>query len=1209
LDRLAERESLDLLRRVFTDPESFRPEVTSEGVTEAVAKEIGALALQFRTRGHDPHETAHFLMKCMFCLFAEDIGLLPGRLFQQLLTQWQSKPPELVKRLTDLFDQMRTGGAFGVEEIAYFNGGLFDESPALEMNEHEAGVLLVAAKQDWGSVEPAIFGTLFERSLDPNTRAQIGAHYTSKEDILLVVEPVVMAPLRREWAEVQEKVDTQLARRRKAKTKPTRAKADAAIEKALHGFVHRLASVRILDPACGSGNFLYVAIQQLLDLEKEVITHAARPDIGLGLFPRVRPTQLHGIEINPYAAELAQVVIWIGYLQWMRDNGFAAPRDPILEPLQTIENRDAILAFAPPEPRGPTEVVPKPRASTRVVPEPRVSTRADDSRPPKDRSDARQPRDMNVAARAKRAHRAPEPRSSSRVRAEPRDSSRAETASHAVNSSGPGPPRDMNVAARARPAPWPDADFIIGNPPFLGSKLFRQQGLDDDYIEALFTAYDLPNTSDLCCYWFERARQEIEGNPSIRAGLLATQGIRGGANRRVLERIKQTGDIFMAWSDREWVLDGAAVHVSIVGVDGRLQAERVLDGHPIGQINSDLTEGADTSSAKIIGANQNIAYMGDTKVGPFDIKLDVARTLLASPNPHGRSNADVVRPWANGLDLTRRWRSMWIVDFPPGMSLEDASLYEAPFEHVRQHVHPMRRTARSGDATGVPWWIHQRPRPEMRAALPKTRFVATPNLTKYRAFAFLSSSVLPDHQLIAFARSDDYFFGALHSSIHELWARRMGTQLREAESGFRYTPTTCFETFPLPWSPNAEPRDSSRVAPEPRDSSRAEHPFREADPSRARRRGGTYLLTWTTYGSWLPGDERGFVGRVPDGEAGHVVHNLPGEPYDADEPALRRSAGAQQKGPTVTLDGAAADVCAAAFREVSDTHGVVIHAAAVMANHVHLVVSAEDADGARLLQLFKGVASRRLGQRFGRRPGGSWWTRHGSRRLLRDERAVEQAIRYVMTQEAPLVAFDHDPRDMGGPRDMNVAARAGRAQRVPEPRVSTRAEHPSGTQDSLRAERELYDRISKAAKALNEQRERWLNPPEWIGPIAEQVDAEDDFAEVPEEARALIRQSAIMARAAKDKRLKQRTLTNLYNERPTWLRLAHEALDRAVLAAYAAVDPEGAWDEDWAEVWTETGAGQPLPDDHTLTEKRKEVDQRVLANLLRLNLARAGPAG
>lgn len=255
----------------------------------------------------------------------------------------------------------------------------------------------------------------------------------------------------------------------------------------------------------------------------------------------------------------------------------------------------------------------------------------------------------------------------------------------------------------------------------------------------------------------------------------------------------------------------------------------------------------------------------------------------------------------------------------------------------------------------------------MREALcGKARFLVTCRVSKYRLFNWFRAPILPDSATFAFARPDDYFFGVLHSSIHEFWSLRMGTQLEDRP---RYTPTTCFETFALPWRPGTE-------------------------------------------------------------QTKHIA----------------------------------------------------------------------------------------------------------------------------------------------------------------------------------------YLRIAEAAKALNEQRERWLNPPEWIDMIARQVDKEDDFADVArvsgEDARRLIRESAIMAAAARDPHLKKRTLTNLYNERPTWLRLAHEALDRAVLAAYAFVDPKGGWDEDWAAVWTETGAGQPFPSEkgaepHPLAARRAEIEQCVLSNLLRLNLARS----
>lgn len=519
------------------------------------------------------------------------------------------------------------------------------------------------------------------------------------------------------------------------------------------------------------------------------------------------------------------------------------------------------------------------------------------------------------------------------------------------------------------PAAWPDADFIVGNPPFLGTKMLRGH-LGDEYVEALFATYEgrIPGFSDLCCYWFELAREKIEKSPHVRAGLLATQAIRNGAARKVLERIKETGEVFMAWSDRVWMLDGAAVQISIVGFAGKPSEPPILNGVVVTVINPDLTSQSDTTQALRLPENSKIGFVGDVKSGAFDVEWRTASNWLAEPNAATDSPSKVLRPWFNGLDITSRRRAMWIIDFPSDMPVATASKFGAPFEHAREHVKPKRDEVKRKKYRDY-WWIHAEPCDAMRAAVePCSRFIVTPVLTKFRLFAWSEGSALPDHQLVAFARSDNYFFGVLHSSVHELWARRMGTQLREAESGFRYTPTTCFETFPLPWPPGKEPSGSP-----------------------------------------------------------------------------------------------------------------------------------------------------------------------------------------------------------------------------------------------------LAQAIAQAAKDLNEQREQWLNPPAWIDAIAKKIDAQDDFADVAavsgEEARRLIRESAIMAAAAKDPKLKKRTLTNLYNERPTWLRLAHRRLDEAVLAAYASVDPTpggGGWAADWAQVWEDTGAGQPLPTSHPLAAKRKEVDEAVLGALLALNLRRAG---
>jgi type II restriction/modification system DNA methylase subunit YeeA len=346
---------------------------------------------------------------------------------------------------------------------------------------------------------------------------------------------------------------------------------------------------------------------------------------------------------------------------------------------------------------------------------------------------------------------------------------------------------------------WPKVDFIVGNPPFLGGKFLRRE-LGDAYVDQLFALWNsrVPAEADLCCYWFEKARAHIQRGRCWRAGLLATQGIRGGANREVLKKIQESGGIFWAISDKDWILEGANVHVSLIGFDDGTEKTRVLDGQPVPTINANLSATTDITQARILPANQDIAFMGDTKVGPFEIPESLAREWLPLRNPNGKSNAEVVRPWANGLEVMRTPQGLWIVDFPPGMSEAGAVQYEAPFEYIRKHVKPLRATNKRRVYVER-WWIHAEARPEMRASMTGLpRFIATPRVSKHRIFAWIDVGVLPDCQLIVFARSDDYFFGILHSRPHEVWSLAQGTQLREKESGFRYTPTTCFETFPFP---------------------------------------------------------------------------------------------------------------------------------------------------------------------------------------------------------------------------------------------------------------------------------------------------------------------------------------------------------------------------------------------------------------------------
>ena len=294
-----------------------------------------------------------------------------------------------------------------------------------------------------------------------------------------------------------------------------------------------------------------------------------------------------------------------------------------------------------------------------------------------------------------------------------------------------------------------------------------------------------------------QVRRQIESKKCGRAGLLATQGIRGGANRKVLQQIQQSGEIFFAESDRDWILEGATVHVSMVGFDAGDETARVLNGAPVAAIHANLRATADTTTAGLIPGNVGVSFMGDTKGGAFDISETDALDMLHAPNPHGRPNSDVVVPWMNGLDVTQRHRRMWIIDFGVDRSIEQAAGYEKPLHHVEDALRP-ERMKNKRESYREKWWLHVEPRPAMREAFSRvTRFLATARVAKHRLFMWSQPPIMPDCQLIVFARDDDYFFGVLHSRVHEVWALQQGTQVREKESGFRYTPTSCFETFPL----------------------------------------------------------------------------------------------------------------------------------------------------------------------------------------------------------------------------------------------------------------------------------------------------------------------------------------------------------------------------------------------------------------------------
>ncbi len=715
LEEIGTPDNLARLRALFFEPEQLRPARTTRALTEQAAKLFASLANTLRDRGHAPQQVAHFLDKLLFCFFAEDAGLLPKEMVTRVLENGSKDPARIDRQLKQLFASMSKGGDFGAEIIDWFNGGLFDSDATLPLQSDDIAALITVARLDWTSVEPSIFGTLFERGLDPSKRSQLGAHYTDPQSIMRIVKPVVIEPLNAEWENVKARIKQGMASYT-AGGKGSKKGIEAA-QAAYQGFMQRLTDFRVLDPACGSGNFLYLALHALKDIEHRAALEAEMLGLPLGFAGfHTGPHNVMGIELNSYAAELARVTVWIGELQWMLRHGMSPSKNPILKPLNHIACRDALLSLPSP-------------ASGR----------------------------------------------------------------------GAGGEGDFVEAQ------WPQADCIIGNPPFLGgSKMLRELG--EDYVQTLRAEYDgrVPGGADLVTYWFEKARAQIEAGKCQRAGLVATNSIRGGANQKVLARIGETTRIFNAWSDEEWINEGAAVRVSLVCF-GNIEGA-TLDGNTVESIHADLTAGAglNLTQAKPLKENAGVCFQGSQKIGVFDIEGELARKWLMLPNPNGQPNSDVLKSSWNGLDVTRRPRDGWIIDFGTVMSEADAALYEVPFEYVTQHVKP-EREKNNREAYRKYWWRHGEPRIAMRAALKGLpRYIATPHVSKHRVFIWLDVSVLPDKMLIVAARSDDTTFGILHSRFHELWALRMGSSLEDRP---RYTPTTTFETFPFPegLTPNLAP--------------------------------------------------------------------------------------------------------------------------------------------------------------------------------------------------------------------------------------------------------------------------------------------------------------------------------------------------------------------------------------------------------------------
>lgn len=744
-----------LLHTLWTDPLSLDPTRVSAKVTRQVASQLAELAKQFETR-YEPERVAGFLMRCIFTSFAEDVHLLREHSWTHLLESLRNDLQNFVPMVEALWQTMNTGGFSPVlrEHVLRFNGGLFEQTEAFPVTSDQLDLLIRAASAEWKDVEPAIFGTLLERALHPAERHRLGAHYTPRAYVERLVMPTVIEPLREDWKAV-ETAAIALARGGKERQ---------GLDE-LTAFHRKLCKVRVLDPACGSGNFLYVTLEHLKRLEGEVLdaidslgdTQGAFEELGA----TVDPHQLLGMEVNPRAAIITDLVLWIGYLQWyFRTLGARAnPPEPVIKRFHNIENRDALMQW---DARMPS---------------------LDESGQPRTQWDGRTFKEHPVTGEDV-----------------PDESAR----------------RTVEEIRNPSRAPWPQADFIVGNPPFIGNWRMRGE-LGDGYVEALRRLYgEVPESVDYVMYWWHRAAELIREGKARRFGFITTNSIRQTFQRRVLAQhltASNPASIVFAVPDHPWVdaAEGADVRIAMTVAEGgkqsgslnRVVAEEPGDEHGAGVtfstrsglLHSDLTIGANMSLAQPLMANGGISSRGVSLHGSgFIVTPEQAATLGLGRVPGLQSH---IRPYRNGRDLTGRPRNVMVIDLF-GLPIERVrNEYPEVFQWLWDRVKP-ERDHNNRPSYRLNWWIHGEPRREFRPALEGlTRYIATIETSKHRFFVFLDQSVLPDNMLVNIASDDAWILGVLSSRIHVAWALAAGGRLGVGNDP-RYNKTRCFEPFPFP---------------------------------------------------------------------------------------------------------------------------------------------------------------------------------------------------------------------------------------------------------------------------------------------------------------------------------------------------------------------------------------------------------------------------
>jgi hypothetical protein len=778
LTDLRRPEVRDRLRTIWTDPMALDPSRQRVRVTRDIADYLARLARALEgprdKPKHAPQHVATFLMRCIFSMFAQSVGLLPsGTAFTELLEDCRKDPRSFVPLVGDLWRTMNAGGFSPALRamVLRFNGGLFAPGPhgpvePLPVDGDMLELLIQASRRDWADVEPAIFGTLLENALDPKLRGQYGAHFTPRAFVERLVLPTVMDPLRAEWDGVKAAAVLKASGDRPGA---------AALVRAFHA---RLCAVRVLDPACGTGNFLYVTLELMKRLEGEVLDLLADLAVGEGdrldvAGASVDPHQFLGIEKNPRAVPVAELVLWIGYLQWhFRTRGSAPPAEPILRDFRNIREGDALLSYDGEEPD----------------------------------------RDAN---------------------GDPVTRWGGRTTLHPITGEAVPDETDRVLVMRpmgAKPAEWPEADFIVGNPPFIGTKRMRDT-LGDGYVEALWTAHpDVPRSTDFVMFWWHRAAQLTAGGRVRRFGLIASNSLTQFYNRRVVQsalEARRPVSLVFAIPDHPWSHsdNSAAVRISMTVAEAGLHDGALLtlageaalpDGDwalrftsASGRIAANLSVGVDVTTAKSLRSNDLLCWQGCKLVGGgFQVAPNIAGSLLRQ---HQEASARLPRYWA-GTDLTDRWRPRHVIDLF-GLTEEEArTRYSGLFQHVLVNVRPKRQVNRD-KVFRQRWWLFGRPRPEMRDALRGlSRYIATSEVARHRTFTFLTwPGDLPDGSVMVIASEDAFVLGVLQSRFHMAWTLAASGTLEDRP---RYHNQLAFDPFPFPDANTAQRAEIAAMAEE-----------------------------------------------------------------------------------------------------------------------------------------------------------------------------------------------------------------------------------------------------------------------------------------------------------------------------------------------------------------------------------------------------------